>query len=29
MEESMGADIALIKAHIADSNGNLIYHKTT
>ncbi len=29
LEESLIADIAIIKAHVADTFGNLIFHKTT
>lgn len=29
MEESLGGDIGLIKAHKADKKGNLIYNKTS
>lgn len=28
MEESLSADVALIKAHIADSHGNLVFNKS-
>ncbi len=29
MERALTADLALVKAHIGDSEGNLIYRKTT